>query len=142
MSSIAASDWWKRNVDWETPAGKLLRRFFASLPTNRAFRLALYRSAPLQRTLDRTWLSADVDLFSEDDEDLAEWIARAGLSREHGDFFIEPGFSLSFRTSPAWRGRAKTVSLNNVSITLPHPLDILSANSIASTRKISVRSAW
>ena len=70
-------------------------------------------------------MSADVDLFSEDDEDLKEWISRAGLSKEQGDFFLEPGFSLSFRTTPDWRGRAKTVALGNVSLTIPHPLDIL-----------------
>lgn len=125
MSSTVVWDWWQANIDWETPAGQLLRRFLATLPTNRPFRFTLYGSAPLQLTLDSAWLSADVDLFSEDDEDLGEWISRAGLSKAQGDLFLEPGFPLSFRTNPDWRARAKTVALGQVSITLPHPLDIL-----------------
>ena len=55
---------------------------FESLPRERTFRFTLYGSAPLQLTLDRTWLSADVDLFSSDDEDLTEWVRRAGLAKD------------------------------------------------------------
>ena len=125
MNSTAVWDWWKGKVDWETPAGQLLQRFFVVLPASRRFRFTLYGSAPLQLTLDRTWLSADVDLFSEDDEDLSQLVRQAGLSKERGDFYLEAGFALSFRTSPLWRGRAQTVEIGNVSLTIPHPLDIL-----------------
>ena len=125
MNSIASWDWWTGKVDWDTPAGALLQRFFATLPPERRFRFTLYGSAPLQLTLDRTWLSADVDLFSDDDEDLNELVRRAGLAKEQGTFYLEPGFALSFRTTSHWRSRAKTVELGNVAITIPHPLDIL-----------------
>jgi hypothetical protein len=79
----------------------------------------------LQLTLDRTWLSADVDLFSNDDEDLMEQVRRAGLSKDQTGFYLEPGFALSFRTSPRWQTRAKAVQRGNVRVTVPHPLDIL-----------------
>jgi hypothetical protein len=125
MSSTAVWDWWKPRVDWETPAGRLLRQFFATLPADRRFRFTLYGSAPLQLTLDRAWLSADVGLFSDDDEDLTEIVRRAGLAKEQGAFYLEPGFSLSFRTSARWRVRATTVALEQVSVSIPHPLDIL-----------------
>ena len=64
-------------------------------------------------------------LFSNNDEDLAEWVRRAGLAKEQAGFYLEPGFALSFRTSPWWHTRAKTVARGNVHVTVPHPLDIL-----------------
>ena len=125
MSSTYSSDWWNGEVNWDTPAGGLLRRFFESLPHERRFHFTLYGSAPLQLTLDRTWLSADVDLFSDDDEDLLAAVRRAGLAKEQTGFYLEPGFALSFRTSPRWPDRAKSVERGNVRVTVPHPLDIL-----------------
>jgi len=59
MSSTSTSDWWKGEVNWETPAGGALRQFVASLPKERPWRVTLYGSAPLQLTLDPFWLSAD-----------------------------------------------------------------------------------
>lgn len=125
MSSTAISDWWRGDVDWETPAGLLLRRFIATLPAERPFHLVLYGSAPLQLTLNRAWLSADVDFFSEDDEDLTGLVRRAGLAKEQGDFHLEPGFRLSFRTTSRMGARAKSVQLGHVMVTIPHPIDIL-----------------
>lgn len=125
MNLTASSDWWRGEINWDTPAGRALRKFFAALPADRQFRLTLYGSAPLQLTPDPHWLSADVDLFSNDDEDLAQWVDIAGLNREAGEFYLEPGFELSFRTSPRWRDRARVYPLGHVTLTLPHPLDIL-----------------
>jgi len=118
-------DWWRGEADWETPAGQLLRRFFATLPTDRDFRFVLYGSAPLQLTLNRAWTSADVDFFSDDDEDYNERIRLLGLAKGQADFYLEPGFRLSFRTTSHMRARAKTIQLGNVTVTIPHPLDIL-----------------
>ncbi len=125
MSSTKTSDWWRGDVDWETPAGQLLRRFFATLPPDQPFQIVLYGSGPLQLTLNRTWLSADVDFFSEDDADFDELVHQAGMSKDQGSFYLEPGFRLSFRTTPQMRERAKKVQLGNVTVTIPHPLDIL-----------------
>ena len=118
-------NWWTGEIDWETPAGRLLQKFLATLPTGRVFRLTLYGSAPLQLTMDRQLMSADVDLFSDDEEDLTALVAAAKLDKTHGGFFLEPGFELSFRTSPRWRSRAFVVQRGNVTLTIPHPLDIL-----------------
>src|SRR5213075_3080524 len=79
----------------------------------------------LQMTVDRTLLSADVDIFSDDDADLQSFIHRHQLDKEHAGLHLEAGFELSFRTSPRWRRRAKTLQQANVTITFPHPLDIL-----------------
>jgi hypothetical protein len=125
MSSTATLDWWRGEVDWETPAGQLLRRFFATLPSERRYHFILYGSAPLQLTLNRAWTSADVDFFSDDDEDFNEWVRHLNLAKGQADFYLEPGFRLSFRTTSHMRARAKTVQLGNVAVTIPHPLDIL-----------------
>jgi hypothetical protein len=119
------SNWWTGEVDWSAPAGQLLEKFLRSLPTNRPFHITIYGSAPLQLTVDRQLLSADVDIFSDDDEDLAALVAAAKLDKTHGKIYIEPGFKLSFRTNPHWLQRAKTIQRGNVWMTFPHPLDIL-----------------
>lgn len=121
----STSDWWTAEVDWSTPAGQLLQEFAARLPADRHFEITIYGSAPLQLTVDRNLLSADVDLFSNDDEDLTPIIARLGLDKAHGGLHLEAGFELSFRTSPRWRSRAKTVPLGKATLLIPHPIDIL-----------------
>jgi len=121
----STKNWWTGEIDWSTAAGQLLQKFLATLPKERPFHLTLYGSAPLQLTVDRQLMSGDVDLFSDDDEDLSALVAAAKLDKTHGGFYLEPGFELSFRTSPRWRQRAKTVQRGNVTLTIPHPLDIL-----------------
>jgi hypothetical protein len=123
MPSI--KNWWAGEIDWTTPAGQLLQKFLVALLKDRPFHLTLYGSAPLQLTVDRQLLSGDVDLFSDDDDDLEALIVAAKLDKTHGGFHLEPGFELSFRTSPRWRQRAKTVQRDNVTVTIPHPVDIL-----------------
>ena len=121
----STENWWAGEIDWSTPAGQLLQRFLAALPSERTFHVTVFGSAPLQLTVDRQLLSADVDVFSDDDEDLSALIAAAKLDKTHGGLYLEPGFELSFRTSPRWRHRAKTVQRGRVTLTIPHPLDIL-----------------
>jgi hypothetical protein len=123
MPSI--KNWWAGEIDWSTPAGQLLQKFLTTLPKDRPFRFTLYGSAPLQLTVDRQLMSGDVDLFSDDEEDLEALVATAKLGKTHGGFHLEPGFELSFRTSPRWRQRAKIVQRGNVTLTIPHPVDIL-----------------
>lgn len=123
MPSI--ENWWTGTIDWQTPAGLLMEKFLATLPKDRPFHLTLYGSAPLQLTVDRQLLSGDVDLFSDDDEDLAALVNAANLDKSHGGLYLEAGFELSFRTAPRWRQRARIVQRDNVTLTIPHPLDIL-----------------
>ena len=76
-------------------------------------------------TIDRGLLSGDVDLFS-DQEDIGSLIREHKLDNEHGGpFYLEAGYELSFRTSPRWRARAETLRIGNVTLNIPHPLDIL-----------------
>jgi hypothetical protein len=121
----STKNWWTAEIDWSAPAGRLLEKFLKSLPANRPFHVTVYGSAPLQLTVDRQLLSGDVDVFSDDDDDLSSLIADAKLDKTQGGLYLEPGFELSFRTSPRWRQRARTVQRGNVTLTFPHPLDIL-----------------
>jgi len=121
----STKNWWAGEIDWSTPAGQLLQKFLAALPKDRPFHVTVFGSAPLQLTVDRGLLSGDVDVFSDDDEDLSALIAAAKLDKTRGGFYLEPGFELSFRTSPRWRQRARAIQCGNVTLTLPHPLDIL-----------------
>jgi hypothetical protein len=118
-------NWWTGEIDWSAPAGRLLEQLVASLPGDRSFRLTVYGSAPLQLTVDRELLSGDVDVFSDDDEDLSSLVSEANLDNKRGGVYLEPGYELSFRTSPRWRNRARTIQRGHVAITFPHPLDIL-----------------
>ena len=97
----------------------------AALPREQTCHITVFGSAPLQLTVDRDLLSADVDVFSDEDEDLGAMITAAKLDKTQGGLYIEAGFELSFRTSPRWRRRAKTIQRDNVTLTIPHPLDIL-----------------
>jgi hypothetical protein len=94
----STENWWPGEIDWTTPAGQLLQKFLATLPADRFFHFTLYGSAPLQLTVDRQLMSGDVDLFSDDDEDLSSLVVAAKLDKTHGGFYLEPGFELCFRT--------------------------------------------
>ena len=117
---------WTSRFDLETPAGQALKKLVAALPKSRAFRITLFGSAPIQLTVEPSLLSADVDLFC-DEEDLNEYVRQAGLDRDHSDFYIQVCSGLNFRTSPHWLTRAQSFTLENCTIVIPHPIDILIA---------------
>jgi hypothetical protein len=121
----STKNWWSGEVDWSTPAGQVLKQFLSSLPGDRIFRFTLYGSAPLQLTVDRELMSADIDIFSDGEEDLRALIEAAKLGRTQSKIYLDPGYELSFRTSPRWILRAKRVQAGKVDLTIPHPLDIL-----------------
>jgi|SRR5436190_8625628 len=121
----STENWWSGAVEWTTPAGELVKAFLASLPRDRNYRFTIYGSAALQLTVARDLLSGDVDIFSNDDEDLRALIAGGPFDKERGGLYLDTGFELSFRTSPRWRQRAKVVEVGNATITIPHPVDIL-----------------
>ena len=121
-----AIDSWTDTIDLSTPAGNALKRLARVLPADRPFQITLFGSAPIQITVEPSLLSADVDLFCED-EDLNEFVCQAGLDREHSDFFIQVCSGLNFRTSPLWATRTKSTKIDHVTFAFPHPIDILIA---------------
>src|ERR1051326_6576659 len=119
MKSI--NDWWKRDLDWSTPAAALLRELAAALPPEEHLEIAVYGSAPLQMTVDPNLLSADVDIFSTDDQDLNPLLETMRLGKSRTGLHFEASFELSFKASPRWRGRARTIAVGNATFIIPHP---------------------
>jgi hypothetical protein len=120
------TDYWTDTIDLSTPAGIALKKLVAELPRDRAFLITLFGSAPIQITIEPTLLSSDVDLFC-DEEDLNQYVQRAGLAQGSKDFYIQVCSGLNFRTSPKWMDRAKSVQIENCTIRIPPPIDILIA---------------
>jgi hypothetical protein len=117
---------WIQQLDLETPAAKTLNQLAAALPPERHFRITLFGSAPLQIGIEPSLLSADVDVFC-DDDDLAEWVEKAGLASASHRPAIEVTSELNFRTSPRWQGRSQSFTFRNCTFIVPHPIDILIA---------------
>jgi hypothetical protein len=123
-SDPTASAWtssWKPALDFDTPAGRLLRELVRAVP--KGSRLTLFGSAPLQITLDPAFLSVDLDCFG--DDGLADLVTAKGLGDTKRPVYVQVCSQLNFRTSPLWRERAYVHPMEGRTIVLPHPLDIL-----------------
>ena len=123
---------WTPQIDWDTPAGRALKVLFAALPVDRPYSITLFGSSPLQLGIERTFTSADVDLFAgewgEISEEVAAAVTRAGLAKEQGaEPYVQVCVESNFKTSPLWPRRAWSTQVGNVRLTLPHPIDILIA---------------
>jgi len=123
---------WSPNIDWKTPAGKTLRKIFAVLPSDRQHSLTLFDSAPIQLGIDPTFTSNDVDLFTgewgERTQELDELVQRHGLGKgQNPEVYVQVCVEGNFRSSPLWKDRVFRVQIGNVSLILPHPIDILIA---------------
>lgn len=119
---------WNPAIDWTAPAGIALLRLVTFLPKDRNYIITVFGSSPLQLGLDPSFISGDVDVFS--DDDLRETIARAGLDKASGGtngIYVEQTAENIFIVSPSWRNRAFSVRRENVDLTFPHPIDILVA---------------
>jgi hypothetical protein len=123
---------WSPQIDWDTPAGRALRKLIATLPAGREFSITLFGSSPLQLGIENNFRSADVDLFAGDwgeiYEEVKAAVERAGLAKEQGaEPYVQVCVEANFKTSPRWKDRAFRTQVGCVRLTLPHPLDILIA---------------
>ncbi len=117
---------WSNDYNLDTPAARTLKKLVAALPADRLWRITLFGSAPLQINVEPSLLSGDVDLFS-DEEEVAEFVARAGLGTDQHRPNIQVCSGLNFRTSPHWGTRTRTVLIEHCTFVFPHPIDILIA---------------
>ncbi|MEO8350646.1 MAG: hypothetical protein ABI680_02875 [Chthoniobacteraceae bacterium] len=120
---------WGERIDWTTPAGQTLRSLIALLPDTRVWSITVFGSAPLQLALESGFLSADVDLFTDDEtrDELAAILERSGLGNHEREIYVQQCVEWNFRTSPRWRARAFTAKIDHVRLTLPAPIDLLIA---------------
>ena len=119
---------WTSQISWDTPAGRTLKLLFAKLPAGRHYSITLFGSSPLQLGVECGFTSADVDLFADESDEVEAAVEAAGLAKEQGaEPYVQVCVEWNFRTSPRWKGRAFSTRIDNVTLTLPHPIDILIA---------------
>lgn len=116
---------WQPELNWNTPAGKVLNALVAQLPKKWRFEITVFGSAPLQLALDRGFLSVDVDIFSEDD--FSDLIRELRLGKGQHRPYIEQNPPAAFRTTTDWQRRAFITKMRNVTFYFPHPIDLLVA---------------
>jgi hypothetical protein len=117
---------WKINnleINWETEAGKKIVELCKALKENNIKpELILFGSAPLQLLVNKTFLSGDIDILSNDiSPKLKEMGFLEGQSHPH----FEVCETNTFRTCKNWIKRARKESIEGVTVIIPHPIDIL-----------------
>lgn len=117
---------WAGSIDLNTPAIRLLEKLIDQIPAEVPVQITLFGSAPIQIAVDSSLTSADVDLFS-DNDDLERLAKQAKLTQDDAEFYIRICSELNFRTSPRWRSRTQSVQMRNCAVVIPHPIDILIA---------------
>ncbi len=115
---------WCPDLNGNTPAGEMLKAVAKALPEDRHWQITVFGSAPLQIGLDKSFLSADVDITG--DADIEAHMRNASLLKGQRDgIFVHVCPHNTFRTCPDWHGRAAKIEVGHVTFTLPHPIDIL-----------------
>ena len=118
-------DPWHPNLNWDTPSGKVLRKLVDALPSHIKPLITVFGSAPIQMGIDSGLVSADVDIFAE--EDLKEVVEKNNLGKNQSNIYIQVCSELNFRTSPKWQRRVYLVQFEKCVLQFPHPIDILIA---------------
>lgn len=113
------------NLDWESDAGRLIDRLTASLPATPRREINVFGSAPLQLLVERSFLSAEVDLFTTEDDSgtLSQWILTQRLNTP--DLHLEVCEPLAFRSTFDWQSRAVETERHGHRIRFVHPWDVL-----------------
>lgn len=114
---------WRPTLNWETPAGRVLDRLVEALPADRAWKIIVFGSAPLQLSLDAAFLSADVDVIPP--ADVEAHCRQAGLLKGQTPIYVDLCAVSAFTASADWGVRAFEVHRKHVAFVLPHPIDIL-----------------
>jgi len=120
---------WKPELNWATPAGQLLKRFFTSLagfPRNDLL-INVFGSAPLQMGIEESFLSNDVDIAVrvEEQSRVEDIIRDSRLGRDQTEYFIQCCPEGAFRTSLRWKDRAFHYPFSKGIARFAHPIDIL-----------------
>jgi hypothetical protein len=114
---------WQPIINWNTPAGLALVKLAKALPQERAWKIIVFGSSPLQLAIDPSFVSADVDIISS--PDLDQYCETAGLLKGQAPVYIDLCTAAAFTASADWMIRAYSVTEQHVTFILPHPIDIL-----------------
>jgi hypothetical protein len=133
---------WPVEVDWESPAGRLLTKLGEIVTPDRRTPILLFGSAALQVTVAPTVLSEDTDIAPDvipygpnqdhfpkayDRMSLTQLIRDHGMGVRQSKLYIQVNAFEAFDPGSSWGRRAMTLDRGNLRITIPHPLDILIA---------------
>ena len=119
----ALAEPWRPEINWDTPAGRVLDQLAKALPSTRPWKIIVFGSSPLQLGIDATFLSADVDVIPA--ADIEEYCRQAKLLKGQADVYVDLCTPAAFTASADWAVRACEVSRGHVTFVLPHPIDIL-----------------
>jgi hypothetical protein len=123
------SDWakvaWAPTLNWESAAGITLKKAINAFGGETPVTLTVFGSAPLQLGVNADLLSADVDIFEIPQAE--EKLRQAELLEGQAPIYIQICPANTFRAAPDWHARALKEGHGNVTLVLPHPLDILIA---------------
>lgn len=114
---------WRPEINWDTPAGRVLDQLVNALPATRPWKIIVFGSSPLQLGIDATFLSAAVDVIPA--AEIEEYCRQAKLLKGQTNVYIDPCAPAAFTASADWPVRACEVRRGHVSFVLPHPIDIL-----------------
>lgn len=114
---------WQPELNWDTPAGRLLDQLVQALPSQRTWQIIVFGSSPLQLGVDPTFLSGDVDVISPDD--ITGFCHAAHLLKGQIPVYVEPCTIAAFTASPDWFVRSCRCTREHVTFIFPHPIDIL-----------------
>ncbi len=114
---------WRPHLDWQCPAGILLKECIAALDKGVPFTITVFGSSPLQMGLHKGFLSADIDIFGDEQE--SSELRQAGLLKGQRELYVEPCPASVFRSAPDWPNRAYIEKCGNAHVVFPHPIDIL-----------------
>jgi hypothetical protein len=111
------------DIAWDAPAGQRLDLLARSLPPTPRLVLTVFGSAPLQLFLDRSFLSADVDIFPTEDAYtfLLDFVAAHGMDKDKSEYYIQVCDPFAFQSTANWRDRAVEVERHGHLFRFVHP---------------------
>ena len=116
------------HIAWQAPAGRRLDEFARRLPARPRLEIIVFGSAPLQLLVDSQFLSADIDICSDEPtyQVLLDFVAAQGWSQEKsGEFYVQVCDPLAFKSTSNWSGRAIRVERHGHLFIFVHPWDVL-----------------
>lgn len=133
---------WPVEIDWESPAGKVITLLGEVVPPDRRTPIVLFGSAALQVTVAPTVLSEDADIAPDvipydprsshfphpyDRNGLNELVRAHELGMGQRKLYLQVNAPGAFQPGTGYLRRVMEVDRGNLHITIPHPLDILIA---------------
>jgi hypothetical protein len=114
---------WRPEVNWDTPAGRVLDQLVTALPSTRSWKIIVFGSSRLQLGIDGNLLSGPVNVIPP--TDIEEHCRQAKLLNGQAAIYIDLCAPAAFTASADWPVRACEVLRRHVTFVLPHPIDIL-----------------